>query len=204
MAFWPKKADDNQSAGVPQPTVAERNGSLATPGAHDGFAATPVAEAPPAAPRAATASPGAPSNQMARFGEIVSILMRSNNSKHQSLADLEWMVIPALTTGQYSLAEAQMKSNGQKVPVGVVLWASVSPGIDQRLSEASNTAVRLKPDEWATGDIVWLIDAIGEHKVIQAMLKQLTNTRWKDKRVRFKSRGADGKFAVGTLALVPT
>ena len=83
---------------------------------------SPVA-AESSAPAVATAVPSLASEELAKhktrakhisaaFGEIVSLLMRDPASKHHSLADLEWLVVPPLLAGQFSLAEAQSKSTG--------------------------------------------------------------------------------------------
>jgi cytolysin-activating lysine-acyltransferase len=106
------------------------------------------------------------------FGQVTSILMRSAQYRKQTLADLEWLVVPAVTTGQYALAEAQSKASGMMVPVGALLWASVSPEVDKRLTETTEVPMRLKPEEWRCGDILWVIDGVGEQQVVQAMLKK--------------------------------
>jgi cytolysin-activating lysine-acyltransferase len=84
------------------------------------------------------------------LGKIVTILMRSPQHKQHSLADLEWLVLPAVLSGQFRVAQAQQ--SGIAVPVGVALWASVSTAVDQRLSDLS-APWRLQPDEWRSGDI---------------------------------------------------
>src|SRR5262249_50333136 len=92
------------------------------------------------------------------FSQIVALLMPSPRHKHFSLADLEWLVVPALTSGQYAVAEAKIKDR-LSVPAAAVLWASVSPEVDKRLSEALNSPIRLQPAEWKSGDILWLVEA---------------------------------------------
>ena len=44
-----------------------------------------------------------------------------------------------------------------KKPVGFVAWARVSPEVDARLKAGH---ARLKPQEWTSGDIYWLIHSI--------------------------------------------
>lgn len=87
--------------------------------------------------------------------------------------DLEWFVMPALSTGQFSIADAQSKTVGYSLPIGVVLWARVSPEVDKRLAANLDQPVRLKPDEWTSGDIYWLMEAVGDSRVIGPMLKGL-------------------------------
>jgi cytolysin-activating lysine-acyltransferase len=170
--------------------------------------------APASAPPPAAASDGAngvklsaedakkrmiASKQMsAAFGEIVALLMRQPSEKHHSLADLEWLVVPAVARGQYALAEAQSKETGATAPVGAVLWALVSPEIDRRLSDLSVPA-RLKPEEWRSGDIPWIIQATGDMKILGGLMQQLTQKTFKNRPPKMRVRGADGKLTVGHL-----
>jgi cytolysin-activating lysine-acyltransferase len=41
------------------------------------------------------------------LGQIVTILMRSPQHKQHPLADLEWLVLPAVLSGQFRVAQAQ-------------------------------------------------------------------------------------------------
>lgn len=139
---------------------------------------------------------------MAAYGEIVSVLSRSPAHKSQPLSDLDWLVVPAVITGQFSLAETQSKSNGMIVPIGLVMWASVSADVDRRLAESIAAGIRLKPEEWKSGDILWLVDAIGEPRIIEVMLKRLVQTEWKGRDARMRARTKDGTFKVGVISPV--
>lgn len=136
----------------------------------------------------------------AAFGEIVTLLMRSPADKHHSLADLEWLVVPAVARGQYALAEAQSKETGAVSPVGAVLWAFVSEEVEKRLSDLS-APLRLKPNEWRSGDIPWIVQAIGDRRVLAGLIQQLTKTAFKDRQPKMRARGPDGKISVGHLTI---
>lgn len=141
------------------------------------------------------------SKQMAAaFGEIIALLMRSPADKHHSLADLEWLVVPAVVRGQYALAEAQSKETGATAPVGALLWALVSEDVDKRLSDLS-APLRLKPDEWRSGDIPWIIHAAGDMKVLAGLIQELAKKALKDRQPKMRVRGRDGKIAVGHLEI---
>lgn len=127
------------------------------------------------------------------FGEIVALLMHSPQYKYYTLADMEWLVLPALVTGQFSLATAQSRTNGITSPVGVVLWASVSDEVDQRLSVAGEQALRLKPQEWKSGDIPWIVLAVGNQRVLQGIFKGLQEKQWGKRPAKALGRGKDGK-----------
>jgi hemolysin-activating ACP:hemolysin acyltransferase len=199
MAFWPKKANGGADEGTPSrsaPTVSlieERPAALVT------LAPTPTPAAPEIALKEKERGETASKSQLTRLGEITSVLMRSKQHRLMSLAELEGLTLPAIRTGQYSMAEAQSKSNGQTVPVGVVFWASVSPEVNSRLTDAADRPVQLTPDEWSRGDSLWLIDAVGDPKVIQAMLKTLKEKQWDGRVVRFKIRDASGHFKITSL-----
>ena len=72
--------------------------------------------------------------QSVAFAQIVSVLLRSPTHRHYALADLEWLVLPPLMTGQFRVAEASTHQKAA-IPVAVALWASVSAEVDKRLSE---------------------------------------------------------------------
>ncbi len=157
-------------------------------------------------PQAPTLTPeeaqqrAAQSHRMAAaFGEIVSVLMRSAPYRNATLAQIERLVVPAVLTGQFSLAEAQSKESGFMAPVGVVLWASVDTPSETVLSSAPDAYQRLTPQEWKSGDVVWLIDAVGDSRVIGAMLKHLHQTTWSSRVVKAHMKGEDGVTAVRTL-----
>jgi hemolysin-activating ACP:hemolysin acyltransferase len=135
----------------------------------------------------------------ADFGAIVGLLMRSPQHKYYTLADMEWLVVPALVKGQFSLATAQNKANGLTAPVGLMLWASVSEEVDKRLSATSEQPLRLKPQEWKSGDILWVITAVGQEQVVQGMLKKIQDRQWKRRPAKAYARDKDGKPRIITL-----
>jgi hypothetical protein len=48
----------------------------------------------------------------ASVGEIVTIFSRSPAHKHYALADIEWMLLPAIAAGQFYVVEAAHKEHG--------------------------------------------------------------------------------------------
>jgi len=135
----------------------------------------------------------------AGFGEIVSVLMRSPHYKHYSLTDLEWLVVPPLLANQFTLAEARTKDGAIPAPIGVALWAFVSPEVDEKLSQNLDRPMRLRPDEWKSGDIPWLIDAIGPPDVVKAMLQRLGQAVFKGTPYKIRARDSEGKVAIRTV-----
>lgn len=137
----------------------------------------------------------------ASFGEVISLLMLSPTEKHYTLQDLEWLVVPAIMTGQFAVADAQSRETGAVMPVGAVLWAHVSADVDRQLSAALDTAPRLRPQDWKSGDIPWIIMSIGDPKVVGGLLQQLTKTVFKDRPAKIRAKGPDGKIVVGRLEI---
>jgi hemolysin-activating ACP:hemolysin acyltransferase len=134
----------------------------------------------------------------AAFTQTVTLLMRSSLHKHMAIADLEWLVLPPLLAGQFRIAKVGSKKTGVVVPAGVVLWASVSPEVDKKLSENAAAPLRLRPDEWRSGDIIWLVEAAGDPRVVSKLLTELNASVFKNRDVKVRTREA-GNPAFGTL-----
>ncbi len=140
----------------------------------------------------------------AAFGEVVTLLLRSPAERFLFVHDLEWLVLPAIIRGQFAIAEAQSKETGAVSPVGVVLWAFVSPEVDQRLKEQPGDAMlRLSPNDWRSGEIPWIVLATGDGKVLGSLLQQVSSNVFKGKPATIRARGPDGKVMIGQLEAKP-
>ena len=117
----------------------------------------------------------------ASIGDMVVVLSRSPAHKHYSFADIEWMVLPPIMAGQFYVVEVMHKERGFRVPIAAVTWAFVSEELDGRLREGAKQRVRLRPDEWKSGDIGWLIDAAGDGKGLDAALQWLKAGPFKER-----------------------
>lgn len=182
-------------------------------------AASGVATNRTAAPQFATAAEGsaavrpgdARQSRLAQsFAQVVAVLMRDANFRDMRLADLEWLVLPPVMAGQFSLAQAPSprgrakgaaggQDGGVLVPVAVALWARVSDAVDRNLSENLDKPVHLRAGEWASGDIVYLMAVAGDQRALPKFLEQLAATQFEGQRVRMRVRGADNKVVVKTL-----
>ncbi len=60
--------------------------------------------------------------------------------------------------------------------------------------------MRLSQDEWRSGDILWVIDGIGEQQMIQTMLKRKMAKDWAGRQVKMKVRDKTGVMRVGVLS----
>jgi cytolysin-activating lysine-acyltransferase len=131
--------------------------------------------------------------------QIIGVLMRSQHYRHYTLGDLDWLVIPPVLAGQYRLGEVKAKNDGATLPVAVLLWAKVSPDVDARLTQSDTPTIRLSPEEWTSGDILWLTHAAGEPRFVRHLLKQISETTFKGLQVKTRARGEDGKVVVQLL-----
>lgn len=136
----------------------------------------------------------------AAFGGIVTVLMNSPGYSHHTLSDLKRQIVPAVVSGQFSLAQARSKDSGDVRPVGVVLWASVSDEVDQRLTAEIEAAVRLQPNEWRSGPILWIVEGIGERGVVASQIRRLREKEWRGHAVKIKVRGQQGAPIIRMLS----
>lgn len=178
MFFKPKNGDATLGpAAAPAPS-AQFQPSMASMSLASQLApAAPATTAPasPAAPLSRAASDARKDSGQA-FLKIVSMLMRTPATRGLTLADLDWLVMPALRNHQAVIAEARDKDGAVAGPIGMVLWATVSPAVDARLSSDFAPIPRLAPDDWKSGDIAWVVAAIGPPEVVKTMVEQaLTN-----------------------------
>jgi hemolysin-activating ACP:hemolysin acyltransferase len=143
------------------------------------------------------------------FAQVVAVLMRDRNFRSMPLADLEWLVLPAVMSGQFRLGQVPSplgrgkegigKEGGVLVPVAVALWARVSAEIDAALSRDLDKPVELKAHQWASGDHVWLVAVAGDRRAVPQLVEQLAKTALKGQRIKMRVQGADGKVVVKTL-----
>ncbi len=140
---------------------------------------------------------------MAALGQIVTVLMRTAEHRAKPLADLEWLAIPAVMTGQFAVVEAQSKANGMTTPISRMMWACVSPEVDQRLRADPNKPIRLSPNEWKSGDILWIVEAIGEQNLLQAMLQNAVVREWNGRPANLRVRGPDGAYKIAVIKQRP-
>lgn len=207
MAFWPRKSSTPAPSDVagPQPSAATLSSpppsqpSATSAAAAVTTASTPLVEAPQLSPEQLKKMAETSKRLSAAFGEIVSIFMRTPGYNKMPLADLEWLVVPAVAAGQFTVAEGQSKTNGFVHPVGAVLWARVSDELDGRMSADPNQSVRLKPEEWTSGEKIWVMEAIGEPRIVDAILKRMSESAWSGRTVKFKTRNKEGKTVIALL-----
>lgn len=102
------------------------------------------------------------------FGKVVMALMVLPRYRHQTLADLQHMVLEPLIRDRIALAKPATAKAGPLIDFsGLAIWASVSEDVDAKIREQIKAGVfpiRLKPEDWASGEINWLLDVIAPDK----------------------------------------
>ena len=163
---------------------------------------TGTTSAPPSNPVDAERQVSAAIRQTISYAQMVSILSRSPAHRHFSLGDLEWMIVPPLLAGQFAIAEAKPSPESPALPMALVLWAIVSPAVDERLSNDLTKPIRLTPDEWQSGTIPWVVDAAGDPRILPSFIHQATEATFKGREVKIRLLDDDGKpFTSNSLNL---
>lgn len=182
-------------------------------GGHDSGTSRPVTEPAgvvKAGPQNAQARNPTEGRLAQAFAQVTAVLMRDTNFRNMRLAELEWLVLPPLLAGQWRVAQAASERKPAEpkgtqsagsvlMPVGAALWARVSPDIDRRLSGRPEQPLQLKPGEWTSGEITWLITVAGVPAAIPTFLNLLQEREFEGREVKLRARAEDGSAVVTTL-----
>jgi cytolysin-activating lysine-acyltransferase len=98
------------------------------------------------------------------FGKAVMAMMMLPRYRNHTLGDLQHLVLEPIIRDRIAIA---YPGNSDKTALsditGLAIWASVSEEVDERIREqikAGVFPVRLKAEDWTSGDINWLLDVI--------------------------------------------
>lgn len=113
------------------------------------------------------------------FGKIAMAMMMLPRYRHQSIADLQHLVLEPLVRDRIALAYPGDAADADPSELaGMAIWASVSEEVDAKIREqigARIWPIRLKPDEWNSGTNNWLLDVIAQDE--QSVGKVIANFR---------------------------
>lgn len=101
------------------------------------------------------------------FGKAAMAMMAMPRYRHQTLADLNHLVLDPLIRDRLAIAYAPQKEGKIGDVAGFAIWASVSEEVDAKIREqikAGVFPVRLTSEEWNSGGINWLLDVIAPDK----------------------------------------
>lgn len=96
------------------------------------------------------------------FGQVVMAMMGLPRYRHQTVMDLNHIVLEPLIRDRIAVAHSKNEKTANDV-AGIAIWASVSEEVDQRIMEqikAGVFPVRLKAEDWNSGKINWLLDVL--------------------------------------------
>jgi len=127
-------------------------------------AATAEAAVPQLAPELVEKIAAVRSQVRESFGKVVMAMMMMPRYRHQTLGDLQHLVLEPLIRDRIAIAYPGDKDAAAGADiVGLAIWASVSEAVDAAIRDqirAGTFPLRLKPDDWNSGSINWLIDVI--------------------------------------------
>jgi cytolysin-activating lysine-acyltransferase len=101
----------------------------------------------------------------AAVGQVVLALSATPRYRQLPFGDLQSLVLDPLLRDRVALANARQEDGTAIVGgiAGIAFWASVSPEVDAKIREQIATGVfpvRLKSEDWASGEQVWLLDIV--------------------------------------------
>jgi len=127
----------------------------------------------------------------AAFGTLISLMLQSEMHQFLFLQDLKWAVVPPLLQRQFRLFRVR------GIPVGYLIWASVSEEVEQRLETGQ---MKLQPNEWGSGDRLWVMDILLPPQLPEAMLPMITEGFDDPSGVKILVTGEDGNLTTSDLA----
>jgi hemolysin-activating ACP:hemolysin acyltransferase len=127
---------------------------------------TPVEAAPPEQvdPETVKKLAAVRSHVRESFGNVVMTMMLLPRYRHQSLGDLQHLVLEPLIRDRIAIAYPRDTQDNKLADMaGLAIWASVSDAVDAKIREQINAGVfpiRLQSEDWTSGDNNWLLDVI--------------------------------------------
>lgn len=98
------------------------------------------------------------------FGNVVMTMMMLPRYRHNSLADLQHLVLEPLIRDRVAIAyPGKTEDKFAADMAGLAIWASVSDEVDAKIREQIGAGVfpiRLQADDWTSGENNWLLDVI--------------------------------------------
>ncbi|EJJ26149.1 toxin-activating lysine-acyltransferase [Rhizobium sp. CF142] len=114
---------------------------------------------------------GAKAALQSTFGQVVLAMSSVPRYRSQMISDLSHLVIDPLINDRVAIATPKASSGIE--PPAIAIWATVSSEVDARISEQTKAGVfpiRLKPEDWKSGEIVWLLDVIAPTRELATLV----------------------------------
>ncbi len=110
------------------------------------------------------------------LGHILWLYSHSPFHKYVFVSDFEWLVLPPLVQQQYKL---YMKN---EAPIAYASWAFVSEEVEKRLLAGQT---KLSPQDWKSGDRLWLIDLISPFGGTKDIVKDIRENVFPNQTVHY-------------------
>jgi cytolysin-activating lysine-acyltransferase len=108
------------------------------------------------------------------FGKVTLAILSTPRYRHLPLSDLNSIVLDPLMHNRISVCYGAPASMPQRLnTAGFTFWASVSTEVDAKLNEqvrAGVFPVRLKPEDWTSGTIHWLLDIVAPNPHVASQM----------------------------------
>lgn len=166
-------------------------------------AGAPGVAAAPLSPEELRKQAEASEHRAAAFGRIIALMAASPRHSKLTLRELNNVLTPAIALGQFAMVGAQAQQGGPTTLAAIAWWAFVSPDVDRRLTESTSEFLHVEANEWKCGEQPWIIDAVGDQRVVGELLKKLAERTFKDKPAKLRAAMPDGRLAVGRLGPKP-
>ncbi len=108
-------------------------------------------------------------------GPVIMLYLQSAHRRFHFISDLEWLLLPPLISGQCKL---YMK---KEYPVSYVSWAFLNEEAENHLLKNGG---KLRPEDWKSGDRLWLIDMVAPFGGIENMLNDIRRNEFPDAEIR--------------------
>ena len=118
------------------------------------------------------------------LGEIVWLMSQSPLHKQLFISDTEWLVMTPMLLQQFRLFYDNQK------PVGVIFWANASEEVEARLAAGTT---RMRPQDWKSGDRLWVVEAIAPFGGAEEMVKDLKTKVFPEREIKALSVGPKGR-----------
>lgn len=123
-------------------------------------------------------------DKVAALGHGVWLMSQVPTHKHFFIADLEWMLVPPVAVGQFRLWLEKT------LPVGFATWAFLNEDAEKRIQEGGIR--RLAPNDWKSGDRIWLMDLITPFGGRDEAVKEIKTQVFPGKTIKTLQPAPDG------------
>lgn len=179
-------------APVEQPAVTSpKSAATSSTGSKSPSEVTYTSSAASSNPPTAGAPPEAANREGIGFlGEVIWLMMYSPGHKHFFVTDMEWMTVPPVALRQFRLWRRN------NLPVAYAAWGFVSAEVEARLMQGVR---KLSPQDWKSGDRLWLIDLVVPFGGTEEVLKELREVVFKGQKAKTLRPSPEGMMVVGEV-----